>query len=71
MLGVDDIRTVYGVWSSVAQHCVHQPLSRCREVLSNIAYIINVRLARVFSRAHHTAISEHLPGDCSCGGCMG
>lgn len=41
---------------------------RCREVLSNIAYIINVRLARVFTRAHHAAISEHLPGD-SISGC--
>lgn len=32
-------------------------------MLSNIAYIINARLARVFSRAHHTVISLHLPGD--------
>lgn len=32
-------------------------------MLSNIAYIINARLVRVFSRAHHTAISEHLPRD--------
>lgn len=32
-------------------------------MLSNIAYVINVRLARVLARPHHAVISAHLPRD--------